>query len=520
MLDILTKNVLLQNIVAIVTELHNPTLSEGLSVNLSVIDQMWLNFKSAFISVVDRHAPVINKRLRGIDCPWLNGEIKKVMYERDKESKIARKTNLAADWEKYKTLRNRVTTLVKSAKGSYNRKLIEDNSGDPKSFWRTLTRLIPGKKVLPRNIKVDNTSLYCHSTIANVFNKFFVGTISRLTEAMGPVFTSGASFGMYWRCNTPKELFHFEEISENFTLGQLNKLKSKKAVRLDAIPTRLIKDSAEVIANPLTKIINFSLANGCVPSEWKEARVIPLFKSGRSDNMDNYRPVSILPVVSKILERAVHTQLYKFMVDNNLLSPYQSGFRKRHSTETPCISFTDSIRRGMDQGMLTGSVFIDLRKAFDTVSHDLLLAKLHGYGVTGGELDWFKDYLSNRKQLVDYFNTYYDPLPLNSGVPQGSILGPLLFVIFVNDLPNAVNSCSILMYADDTVIFYSGKTLTDIENVVSADLNALNSWLNMNKLFLHVDKSECVLFGSAKPLHTVENFEISINGQRIKQVFK
>jgi hypothetical protein len=170
----------------------------------------------------------------------------------------------------------------------------------------------------------------------------------------------------------------------------------------------------------------------------------------------------------------------------------------------------------MDQGMLTGSVFIDLRKTFDTVNHDLLLEKLHGYGVTGGGLDWFKDYLSNRKQLVDYFNTYSDPLPLNSGVPQGSILGPLLFVIFVNDLPNAVNSCSILMYADDTAIFYSGKSVTDIENVVSSDLNALNSWLNMNKLFLHADKSECVLFGSTKRLHTIENFEISINGQRIK----
>ena len=151
-------------------------------------------------------------------------------------------------------------------------------------------------------------------------------------------FKINKSFHYYWRSNTPNNLFHFEEVSENFTLGQLKKLKSKKAVGLDAIPTRLLKDLAKIIANPLTKIINFSLANGCVPSEWKEARVIPLFKSRKSHNMDNYRPVSILPVVSKILERAVHTQLYKFMVDNNLLSPYQSGFRKRHSTETACIS--------------------------------------------------------------------------------------------------------------------------------------------------------------------------------------
>ena len=156
-----------------------------------------------------------------------------------------------------------------------------------------------------------------------------------------------------------------------------------------------------------TKIINFSLVNGCVPSEWKEARVIPLFKSAKSDNMDNYRPVPILPVVSKILEQAVHTQLYKFMVDNNLLSPYQSGFRMRHSTETACTSFTDSIRHGMDHGMFTGSVFIDLRKSFDTVNHDLLLEKLHGYGVTGGELDSFKDYQLNRKQVHKLILIHY-----------------------------------------------------------------------------------------------------------------
>ena len=199
----------------------NSILPERPNANLSVIDRMWSNFKSAFISVADRHAPVISKRVRGIDCPWLNGEIKKVMHERDKQSKIARKTNSTVDWEKYKALRNRATALVKSAKGSYNRKLIEDNSGDPKSFWRTLTRLIPGKKVLPRNIKVDNMALHCYSEIANVFNKFFVGTITRLTEAMGSVFTSGEGIGMYWRSNTPNNLFHFEEVSENFTLGQL-----------------------------------------------------------------------------------------------------------------------------------------------------------------------------------------------------------------------------------------------------------------------------------------------------------
>ena len=213
--------------------------------------------------------------------------------------------------------------------------------------------------------------------------------------------------------------------------------------------------------------------------------------------MDNYRPISVLPVASKLLERAVHQQLYQYLTEHQLLSAYQCGFRKNHSTESAAISFTDSIRRGMDQGLLTGSVFIDLRKAFDTVDHYILLRKLGNYGIYDRELAWFANYLKDRSQVVCYGNELSNPCSIISGVPQGSILGPLLFILFINDLPCTIKQCSVLMYADDTVLYYAARNVADIERVLNKELKLLNDWLVNNGLFLHRQKMECVLFGSS-----------------------
>ena len=171
--------------------------------------------------------------------------------------------------------------------------------------------------------------------------------------------------------------FKFNDISERFTLAQLRGLKTGKAAGLDNNPPRLLRDSADIVAKPLTTIINVSLSQGLVPTDWKGARVLPLFKKGKTDDMDNYRPISIMPAVSKVMKRAVHLQLCSHLSEHKILSPYQFGFRKAHSTEFATISLTDTIRRNIDQGLLTGAVFIELRKAFDTVDHAVLLKKLH-----------------------------------------------------------------------------------------------------------------------------------------------
>jgi hypothetical protein len=190
------------------------------------------------------------------------------------------------------------------------------------------------------------------------------------------------------------------------------------------------------------------------------------------------------------------------------LSPYQCGFRKSHSTETAAIAFTDSIRRNMDQGLLTGSVFIDLRKAFDTIDQSVLLNKLTKYGVNELELEWFNNYLLRRSQVVCLGNVVSGQCQVLSGVPQGSILGPLLFVIFVNDLPSVFSKCQVLMYADDTVIYCTSKTVPEIEQILTNEFACLCQWLLDNNLFLNVKKTECLLFGTAPRLSKVNDFTV------------
>ena len=484
----------------------------------SGVDGLWNGFKSAFIRVADFHAPVIQKRVRGIEnCPWLNKDIKAIMRQRDYFHSKAKKTNLTEDWASYRCFRNRATNCIKKAKAAYNRKLIERSENDHNAFWKTLKKILPGeKKTASPNICVQGTMSSDKKLIANAFNGFFINTAARLCESVRSSCGTAASSHQPGPCRYPP--FKFEDVSEEFVSAQLRGLKAGKAVGCDNIPARLLVDSATTVAKPLTKIINYSLRHGEVPREWKSARVIPLFKKGKADDMDNYRPISILPAISKVLERVVHHQLLTHLQRHNILSPYQSGFRKRHSTEWAAMCFADSICRNIDMGMMAGAVFIDLRKAFDTVHHDVLLRKLSGLGVTEDELKWFTNYLSDRSQVVDFLGVSSSSEPVFSGVPQGSILGPLLFIIHLNDLPGAVASCSVLMYADDTVLFCTGRQASTIEATLNRELNQIESWLRENNLFINVTKTESMIFGTSQRLANIDSFSININGSPIKRV--
>ena len=200
-------------------------------------------------------------------------------------------------------------------------------------------------------------------------------------------------------------------------LKQLKCLKLKKVSGLDGLPARLLKDSAVVIADCVTHLVNLFIKSGTVPSEWKQAKVVPLFKSGNKDDLDNYRPISILPILSKILEKAVFHQLHSYLSENSLLSPYQSAFRANHSTQLAITFFTDKTRGHMDKGLLTGAVFIDLKRAFDTVPHDGLLNKLFRYGIQDQPLSRFESYLTNRTQSVSIENHLSSAANISSGVP-------------------------------------------------------------------------------------------------------
>ena len=416
------------------------------------VDEAWSLWKYNFTAECYKHAPLIDKKVRGRYCPWLTLEIKQIMRARDASLKKYRRSKLDTDLATYRLLRNKVNARLKLSEENYSRSLLEENSGDSGSFWRSVNKILPDAKLksIPTCIKAEVKIITDKQSISELFNSFFTSVVNKLFESFRyarPVFKS-----------TTEELFtkkhsEFTAVGKPFVLKQLKCLKLKNATGIDGLPARLFKDSAVVIADRVTHLVNLSIKSGTVPSEWKQAKVVPLFNSGNKDDLDNYRPISILPILSKILEKAVFHQLHSYRSKNSLLSPYQSGFRASHSTQLAITFLIDKIRGRMDKGLLTGAMFIDLKKAFDTVPHDGLLNKLFRYGVQDQPLSWFESYLTNGTQSVSIENHLSSAANISSGVPQGSVLRPLLFIIYINYLPLAVGLSSVMLYADDTVIF-------------------------------------------------------------------
>ena len=250
--------------------------------------------------------------------------------------------------------------------------------------------------------------------------------------------------------------FDFDLITEDYVFDQICNFQNNKSPGLDNFHARLLKLAAPVICHSLAYICNLSLITGTFPTEWKLAKVTPIYKDGCKSDVGNYRPISVLNIISKIIERAVHDQLYDFLIKCNILNPAQSGFRSNHSTHSTLLDVSDYILQNMNEGRATAAIFLDLRKAFDTINHQILFSKLHDYGIKNNTLKWFVSYLSNRAQRVNVNSTLSDFKCINIGIPQGSILGPLLFIIYVNSLPNSV-SCKCVMYADDTTLLCSSS---------------------------------------------------------------
>ena len=243
---------------------------------------------------------------------------------------------------------------------------------------------------------------------------------------------------------------------------------------------------------PLLHIFNVSLQNGTFPDELKIARVTPLFKNGSDSDLGNYRPISVLPCFSKILEKIMYNRLYKHLSDNNVLYKKQFGFQEKHSTEHAILHLVDQINCSFEKNLFTLGIFIDLSKAFDTVDHKILITKLENYGVKGTNLHWFKSYLKYRKQFIAYeiFSIYC--INISCGVPQGSILGPLLFLVYVNDFNKA--SVTDPMFAHDTNLFYSHQNMKTLFVTVNCELEKMCEWFRANKLSLNVTKTNHTLF--------------------------
>ena len=302
----------------------------------------------------------------------------------------------------------------------------------------------------------------------------------------------------------------------NIVSNVLSKIDEKKATGLDMIPSKLLKMAANIVAPSLTSIFSKSILTGIYPNDWKTAKVTPLFIKGIKSDPNNYRPISVIPIISKVFERIIYNQLFHYLDDNKLLLGCQSGFRSLHSTLTALLEATNAWSVNIDNGLLNGVVFIDLTKAFDTIDHEIILRKMYIFLYT---IKWFSSYLSGRTQRCNVGGKLSSARTLSCGVPQGSILGPLLFLIYINDLPNSLRGAVPRMFADDTNLTLSAKTLTELKLALTPELNNLSCWLKANKLSLNVVKTELMIIGSRQRLSAqCDDVEIRIDDQIIKRV--
>jgi len=264
------------------------------------------------------------------------------------------------------------------------------------------------------------------------------------------------------------------------------------------IHSKVVKSSFDLYSDVFVHLVNMCLSQGIFPDEMKVVRVIPLYKSGDGKLITNYRPVSILPIFSKIFERVIYNRILTFINDNNLIYNLQFGFRKNYNTTMAVITLIDKIVTGIDKNEMTLGTFLDFSKAFDTINHVISLNKLNKYGIRGVANRLIGNYLSNRKQFVSYDNSYSETLSINCGMPQGSILGPLFFVLHINDIHLVCCQTMPIVFADDSSLFVQGKDIKMMTNKLNNELNHVYNWVNSNRLSLNIEKTYCMLFKGKK----------------------
>ena len=486
------------------------------------VEGAWLAFKSRFQTIVDSLAPLKEIRIKQSTAPWITAEIIHTRSERDKALRKFKHTNYECWHNMYLHLRNEVQYKTKVAKANYYEAQVEENKNNPTKLWQTLKSLGTSSrsKCNSKNIglKIDNEMCFDKVKVAEQFNNFFTtvasSLVNKLPQGTGTFGDAHVSSFYQGKGVTPNA-FCLNEVNVDNINIILNSMSANKATGLDDLSPRFVKDGARVIAPMITHIVNMSIRQGIIPDDLKRARVIPIHKKGRRTDPSMYRPISILSTISKVIEKVIHDQVFTYLKTNGLLYEFQSGFRQSYSTNTCLIHLTDYIKLQSDKGNLTGMVLLDLQKAFDTVDHCILINKLQALGFDTCSREWFRSYLTNRKQLVDIAGTLSPFQNVTCGVPQGSILGPLLFLVYVNDMCSAVN-CKLLLYADDSALIVPGKDVKEIELQLTKELKSISNWLTDNKLSLHLGKTESILFGTKKKLQcTSTQLSVTCGGRML-----
>lgn len=463
------------------------------------VDQKIELFNIEIIKLFDIHAPVKPIKVKHLPAPWLTEELKLLIKKKNRAKAKLRIDRCETTIQKYKSIRNRCNTLIRNAQRRHIHKMVEN--GDTFKTWKFLKSLGIGKS---RNDvgrdRIDVNQLNQHFSFSTLYDN---ATKAKMLHSLMQIPPPNI---------TP---FHLNIVTDSDVRRAIMCISST-AVGSDGISRGMIIPLLDIITPVFTNIVNYSLSSTSFPSAWKNALIIPLPKKSCPSSLSDYRPISILPFLSKVLEKIVHKQLNDHLCSNNLLSSFQSGFRPGHSTVTALTKITDDIRMGMDNRLLTILGLLDFSNAFNTVDTDVLLNVMCSFGIAESARDWFRSYLQGRRQRLTVDEIVSAWCNVTSGVPQGGILSPLLFSMYINSITLEVTSQHHL-YADDFQI-YTQASLEDIPVAISglnSDLEKIAHWSNCFGLSINLIKSQVIIIGSPYMISQVDSITvptIELNG--------
>ena len=450
--------------------------------------------------------------------PWITNDIIQSIKQRDKlhlkwkrsQPNTPEKQNLKINISTYTKI---IKKNIRKAKTDYYARTFQQHQNDPKKTWEKINEFLNRKPIKDSTIEhlnISGTQMTDPQSITDSLNSYFINIGQKLASTIS---TPQNAYKQYLpHMNTPA--FNFHTITEHDTIKLIDSLSSKYSSTSDKINTLLLKSLKHELSLPICIITNQIITTAIFPTALKTAKVIPIFKKDNPHECNNYRPISILPAISKIIEKALLQQLHIHFLNNNLFFNSQYGFRKNRSTEQAALELSDRILAHMDNNKTPISIFLDLSKAFDTLNHTILLQKLKYYGITGKSLDLCQNYLSNRQQYTQYNNTSSKLQSITTGVPQGSIFGPFLFLIYVNDFHNCTQEFSMIHYADDTTLSTTLDSPNSTNNSLNDSLKQIHHWLNANKLILNISKTKYMIFHTpqkhiAPPLLHINNTAIT-----------
>ena len=439
---------------------------------------------------------------------WLSEGMKKSIKIKNKLYAIYKRNPTEINLEVYKQYKQNLNKVLRKAEKLHYQNLLDENKNNLKKSWNVMKNIINCNK----QKQYDNEFIIRgeinknKQQIADAFNDYFVNIGKTLSEKIPSTTTDPASYMQ--TVNVQQSIFL--NATDAIEVSTILKTIKTKSTGWDDIHIDVLKQSTDTLMDTLVYLINSSLSQGIFPNELKIARVLPLFKSGNSKLVSNYRPVSILPVLSKIFEKVIHNRLISFINEHNVLYSHQYGFRSKHNTTMALITLVDNIVNGFDNNKFTVGTFLDYSKAFDTVDHEILLLKLNRYGIRGTANKLIRHYLSKRLQYTMFNNVCSEKKLIKCGVPQGSILGPLLFILYINDLHYSTKDSTLILFADDSSVFIQGDNMRDISNKMNRELASIYKWTNSNKLSLNVNKTYCMVFKKRRQyLNTNPNITIS-----------